>query len=100
MIKLTARVIMMIMMMMRLVTAFQRFHLECLQIFLFDPGQSLFIIRAAARCVSFPMGFQSGYAGVAFVASVANKRFSAMMYVSVKLHMNPKMTRILVEVLN
>ena len=90
MIKLTARVIMMIMMMMRLVTAFQRFHLECFQIFLFDPGQSLFIIRAAARCVSFPMGFQSGYAGVAFVAGVTNKRFSAMMYMSVQLHMNPK----------
>ena len=84
--KLTVRVIMMIMMMM-MVTAFHRFHSS---IFLLDPCQSLFIIRAAARCVSFPMGFQSGYASVAFVAGVTNKRFSAVMHMSVKLHMNPK----------
>ena len=76
------------MMIMIMMAALQGFHGRVL---LFDAGQPFFIIGAAARCVSFPVGLQSGYAGVAFVAGVADKRLPSVMYMSVKFHMNPKL---------
>ena len=76
------------MMIMIMMAALHGFHGRVL---LLDAGQPFFIIGAAARCVSFPVGLQSGYTRVAFVAGVAYKRFAAVMYVRMKFHMNPEL---------
>ena len=75
-------------MMIRMMVVMAAFHHIDLILF-FDSCQSFFIVCTGARGMSFPMGLQSRYACVAFVASVANKGFAAMVYVSMKFHVNP-----------
>lgn len=58
-------------------------------IFLLDPGQPLVIIRAAARCMSFPVSLQSGNGSVALAARVTHVGLLAVVHVGVELHVHP-----------
>lgn len=55
---------------------------------MFDFSQPLFIIRATAGRVGFPMGLEARDASVAFTARVTNVRFFAMMNMSVEFHVD------------
>ena len=58
-------------------------------IFLLDSQQPLFVIIAAAGCMSFPMSLEARHAGVALAARIASVRFFTVMHMRVELHVHP-----------